>query len=359
MPSLRLAGAMALVAAVLVFFNSRDSHAQISFDPFTVDGVEVDISAANPQLAKDQAIVAAQRQGFATLLERLTVPEDRARLPKADGVEYVRDFSIEQERSTANRYIASLSVRFNAAAVKRLLQSSGIAMTEVRAHPVVVVPVFIAEDGRASLWDDPNPWRTAWNNLRGGGLVPLVLPLGDLGDIQAITATQALAGDALAMQSLGARWRSPDVLIAAASLHGKILEVTLHASPTTPKPFDTLSYKQTDSESVDALLARAVKDISRAIDTIHKQNGVHGGEAGTLSALVPLSGLNQWLAVRERLGRVPQIKSWELVSLSRTEAAVILHVIGDSTQVAEGLNKGGLNLNWSDSFWTLQPVGVN
>ncbi|MBR9972207.1 DUF2066 domain-containing protein [Magnetospirillum sulfuroxidans] len=359
MPSLRLAGAMALVAALLVFFNSPDSRAQVSFDPFTVDGVEVDVSAANAQVAKDQAIVAAQRQGFATLLERLTAPEDRARLPKADGVEFVRDFSVEQERSLASRYIASLSVRYNGSAVKRLLQAAGIAVTEARTRPVVVVPVFVPEDGRAALWDDPNPWRNAWGNLHGGGLVPLLLPLGDLGDIQAITAAQALAGDALAMQSLGARWRTPDVLVAAATLRGKVLDVALHAGPTTPKPFEALSYRQNDGESLDALLSRAVKDIARAIETTHKQNAAHGGESGTVSALVPLSGMPQWLAVRERLGRVPQVKSWELVSLSRTEAAIIMHVVGDSNQLAEGMSTGGLSLKWADSFWTVQPVGVN
>lgn len=345
--------------AVIGLFTTTAPHAQTIFDPFTVQGVDVDVSAVNAQAAKDQAVAEAQRQGFATLLDRLAGTEDRARLPKADGLEYVRDFTVDQERSTGNRYIGSFTVRYNAAAVRRLLQGAGIAVTEARARPLVLVPVFTGTDGRAALWDDPNPWRTAWGNLHGGGLVPLVLPLGDLGDVQAITAAQAVAGDPLAMQSLGARWRSPDVLVLAAALRGKVLDITLHAGPTTPKPFDALSYKQNDGESVDALLARAAKDIARAIDTAHRQGSAQSGEAGTVSALVPLSGLNQWLAVRERLGRVPAVKRWELVSLSRAEAAVILHVSGDSQQVTEALTKGGLSLNWAESFWRLSPAGVD
>lgn len=345
--------------AVIGLFTTTAAHAQTVFDPFTVQGIDIDVSAGNAQAAKDQAVAEAQRQGFATLLDRLTAPEERARLPKADGLEYVRDFTVDQERSTGNRYIASFTVRYASSAVKRLLQGAGIAVTETRARPLVLVPVFVSGDGRAVLWDDPNPWRGAWGALHGGGLVPLVLPLGDLGDVQAITAAQALAGDPLAMQSLGARWRSPDVLVVAASLHGKVLDVALHAGPTTLKPFDALAYKQNDGESVDALMARAAKDIARAIDTAHRQGSAQGGAAGTVSALVPLSGLNQWLAVRERLGRVPAIKRWELVSLSRSEAAVILHVAGDSNQVAEALAKGGLNLTWAESFWRLSPAGVN
>lgn len=349
-----------MVTAIVFLSAGVPSRAQTVFDPYAVQGIEVDVTAANAQAAKDQALAEAQRQGFATLLERLTAAEDRPRLPKADGVQYVRDLTVEQERSVANRYIATLTVRFNAAHVKRLIQSAGITVAEGRTRPLVIVPVFVAEDGRAVLWDDPNPWRAAWGGLHGGGLVPTVLPLGDLGDVQTISAAQALAGDPLAMQSLGARWRTPDVLVAAATLRGKVLDVVLHAGPTAPKPFDALTYRANDGEDTDSLLARVALDITRALDAQHRQaTRAAGGEAGTVSALVPLSGLNQWLAVRERLGRVPQVRRWELVSLSRNEAAVILHVTGDSTLLAEALAKGGLDLKWSENFWTLVPVGVN
>ncbi|OJX75208.1 DUF2066 domain-containing protein [Magnetospirillum sp. 64-120] len=358
MHSLRLAGTLAVVAAFVTLLCAPLGRAQTLFDPYTVQGVEVDVTAGSAQAAKDQAITEAQRQAFAALLERLA-GDARSKLPAADGVEYVRDFTVEQERSVGNRYIASYAVRFNPAHVKRLLQSAGVQVAEGRTRPVVVAPVFVAEDGRATLWDDPNPWRAAWGALRGGGLVPMILPLGDLADMQTITATQALAGDSLAMQSLGARWRTPDVLVAAATLRGRVLDVALKAGPTTPKPFDELSYKQAEGESVDALLSRAAKDVSRALDALQRQMSHQGGEAGTVSALVPLSGFNQWMAVRERLGRVPMVKRWELVSLSRAEAAVILHVNGTSEQVAQGLEQGGLHLEWRDSFWTITPVGVN
>ncbi|MCA1909723.1 MAG: DUF2066 domain-containing protein [Magnetospirillum sp.] len=358
MPSLRLAGTLALVAVLVTLLHAPASRAQTLFDPYTVQGIEVDITSGSAQAAKDQGIAEAQRQAFSALLDRLA-GDAKAKLPPADGVEYVRDFTVEQERSVGNRYIASFAVRFNPTHVKRLLQSAGIQVAEGRARPVVVVPVFVAEDGRATLWDDPNPWRAAWGGLRGGGLVPMILPLGDLADIQTINASQALAGDAVAMQSLGARWRTPDVLVAAASLRGRVLDVALKAGPTTPKPFDALSYKQSEGESVETLLARAAKDVSRALDALQRQAAHSGGEAGTLSALVPLSGFNQWMAVRERLGRVPLVRRWELVSLSRAEAAIILHTAGTSEQVAEALNQGGLRLEWRDSFWTLTPVGVN
>jgi hypothetical protein len=223
----------------------------------------------------------------------------------------------------------------------------------------VVVPVYRTAE-RVVLWDEPNPWRAAWASLGGGGLVPLVVPPGDLGDVQAISAEQALAGSSEAMQALGTRWRSPDVMIAAASLAagGKSIDVALHVNPGTPKPFDTLSYKLAEGETIDSMLARAARDIGRAIDTVHKQpNLLQFDRAGSLSTLVPLAGIEDWLMVRDRLGRVPQVRRWELVSLSRSEAALVLHIVGDHEAVKGALANAGLMLEWGDGFWTMRPQG--
>lgn len=359
MPSLCRLGAVAVAVALLLEWGGS-ARAQGAFDVFAVQGVEVDVSGASPQGAKDQAIAEAQRQAFATLLERLSAPADRPRLPKADATQYVRDFIVENERLGGNRYLGTFTVRFQPAAVRRLLQGVGIALIEGRGRPVVLVPVFVGADGRAALWDDPNPWRAAWTGLTGGGLVPVVVPLGDLGDVQTLNAIQAQAGDALAMQALGARWRSPDVLVAIATVRGRDLDLALRAAPTAPKPFDSLTYRQGEGESPEALLARVAKDLSRALEADWRDSGGQTrAAAGTLSALVPLSGLDQWLAVRERLGRVPQVRGWELVSLSRVEAAVIVHAGAETEQMRAALAKGGLDLSWGEGFWTLRPTGIN
>lgn len=331
-------------------------------DAFTVRGVEVDVTAANPQAAKDQALAEGQRQAFRLLLERLTQPADHARLPKADGTQYIRDFSVDHERSSATRYLATLSVRFSPAAVKRLLQNANIAYAEPRSKAVVIVPVFKAAGAaRPVLWDEPNPWRAAWVSLGGGGLVPLVVPAGDLGDIQAISVEQALAGNLDAMEALGVRWRSSDVLVIAAGVtpSGKGIDVAMQGTPDTPKPFETLAYEQAEGESLEAMLFRAARDIGRAIDTVHKQpNLLQFDRAGSISTLVPLQGIEDWLAVRERLGRVSQVRRWELVSLSRSEAALVLHIVGDQEAVKGALANAGLKLEWSDGFWTMRPPGA-
>lgn len=361
MPSLRFLRALLLLPVLwLAAAAAQPAAAQAVGDAFNVRGIDVDVTAANPQAAKDQAIAEGQNRAFRLLLERLTQPADHARLPKADGTQYVRDFSVDSERRSATRYIATLSVRFNPTAVRKLLQGAGIAYAEPRNRVLVVVPVFKAAGARAMLWDDPNPWREAWTALGGGGLVPVVVPTGELADVQTISAEQALAGNADAMQSLGARWRTSDVLVAVAGLapNGKTLDVNLIGSPGAPKPFDSIAYQLNEGETLEALLARAVRDIDRGIDTVFKQpNLLQFDRAATLSTLVPLTGIEDWLAVRDRLGRVSQVRRWELVSLSKAEAALVLHTVGDQEQVNAALANAGLRLDWGDGYWIMRPLG--
>jgi hypothetical protein len=360
MPSLRFFRAVWLFSALALAFAAQPAAAQGVGDAFTVRGIDVDVTAANPQAAKDQAIAEGQNRAFRMLLERLTQPGDHARLPKADGTQYVRDFSVESERSSSTRYIATLSVRFNPAAVRKLLQGAGIAYAEPRNRVLVVVPVFKPAGGRAVLWDDPNPWRAAWLGLGGGGLVPVVVPTGDLTDAQTISPEQAIAGNPEAMQTLGARWRTSDVLVVVAGLsaNGKTLDVSLIASPGAPKPSDSLSYQLAEGESAEQLMARAVRDIDRGIDTVFKQpNLLSFDRAATLSTLVPLTSMEDWLAVRDRLGRVPQVRRWELVSLSKAEAALVLHTVGEQEQLNAALANVGLRLDLGEGYWIMRPVG--
>jgi len=354
MASRRLSAA--LLSLLLLLAGLTPAAAQALADAFTVKGVEVDVTAANPSAAKDEAIVTGQRMAFQQLLERLTSPSDRARLPNADALNYVRDYGIDSERSSSVRYLATLTVRFNPTAVKKLLKDAGIGFTDARTRPVVVVPVLQAQ-GHAVLWDDPNPWRAAWGGIGGGGLVPLVVPTGELADVQAVSAEQALAGDAEHLAAEGARWRTSDVMVAAALLSpdGKRLDVTLSGLPGTPLPFSSVAYDLKGGESSEQMMARAARDLARAIDVGYKQaNQLQFDHAESLATLVPLSSIEEWLTVRERLSHVPQVRSTEVVSLSRVEAALVLHVVGDSERVKAALANAGLALDSSGGVWTMR-----
>lgn len=358
MPSERLSPAalLAFLAVGLLIALVFPARATPVAEAFTVRGVEVDVTAGTVAAAKEQAIAQGQLRAFRVLLERMTAPADHHRLPDVDGREYVRDVGIEQERSSSVRYIASLAVRFSPAAVRKLLRDANISYAEPRGRAVLVVPVLQPFGARPILWDDPNPWRKAWGGV-SGALVPVQVPSGDPADVQAMSAEQALSGEAEALAALADLHRGTDVLIAAAGLGagGRQLDVVLHGSANAPKPFDTVAYQAAEGETTDEMMLRAARDIQRAFEAVYKQpNLLQFDRAAKLSALVPLSGMQDWLTVRDTLGRVSQVRSWELISLSKAEAAVTLHILGDQEQVRQALARQGLRLDWADGYWVMK-----
>ena len=104
-----------LVAASMIALGGAVSTAGLSV--YEVRDVAVDVTAETAARAREQALAAGEHMAFRQLLERLTLREDHARLPELEQpeiTEYVQDFSVADEKTSAVRYLARLNFRFKA-----------------------------------------------------------------------------------------------------------------------------------------------------------------------------------------------------------------------------------------------------
>ena len=62
------------------------------------------------------------------------------------------------------------------------------------------------------------------------------------------------------------------------------------------------------------------------------------------------------MSVRDRLSRGGVVRSWELVSLTRSEAALVLHLAAEPDKSRTALAGLGFDLQFSDGFWLLKSV---
>src|SRR5262249_23772346 len=91
---------------------------------------------------------------------------------------------------------------------------------KVAGKPVLILPVY-QRGTEAVLWEEPNPWRDAWaQSPAPSGPVPLSVPLGDIGDVGAIDAAKARAGDAEALAAVARRNDTEDAIVALATPRG-------------------------------------------------------------------------------------------------------------------------------------------
>jgi hypothetical protein len=355
-----------VVSAVMAFAAAAETPVA---DVFEVRDVAVDVTAETAAKAREQALAEGQVRAFRWLLERLTLRIEHGGLPELsaeDVAAYVNDFSVADEKTSDVRYLARLTFRFKQEGVRELLSDSGFSFAETVSKPVLVLPVFQSA-GALILWDEPNPWRDAWAaKPQRQSLVPTLLPLGDLADIAAIGAEQAMDGDLQRLNAIAGRYGASDTLVVFGVLRVDaakarwVLEVYFtRYGKQLKEQTEVVGFTQDKDETVSDLLARAAKEVTFIVEDNWKRDNVLQFErAGLISAVVPITRLKDWLNVRSRLNSVAVIRRAEIVLMSQDQVRVNLHFIGETEQLALALEQADLKLVNQDGEWRINPVAA-
>ena len=294
----------------------------------------------------------------------------------------VAGFEIDRELVSTTRYRASLTVDFDPAEVRRLLRESGVAYAETVSKPVLVVAVQ-RDPGGILLWEDGNRWRRAWEERPPhGGLVPILLPLGDIIDLGAVAAKRALASDAEALGALGRLYGTSEVAVAVAGLSGS----SAVAKPSAPAEADTegadgeasaagraltlslrriaagdeLAVAQTligrAGESERSLLERGTDRVVTLLEDAWKAaNLIRYDEDHVLQATVPIASLGEWVSIQRRLAALAMVGVVEIDSLSLREGQLTLRYHGTADQLRLALDQSDLALTPLADEWMLGP----
>lgn len=357
-PALRKSLSAALVAAVLAL----PASGQGADDLFTVRDVGVDISSGNANAARDQGVREAQRKAFDLLFDRLTVDGARTALPPvaSDTIErMVQSFEIQEERSSATRYVGKLAVRFNAAAIRTYLRANGVSYAEIRSKPVLVLPVD--QTGASPvLWQAETAWRQAWADLapRQAGLVPVTVPFGEAVDVADIGVEQALTGDATALRRIADRYGAGDVAVITATGSaeaGLTIAVSLHPATGGTENF-TLTQSPLPPDAADATAAgggiHANPTLRAAVEAVTHRleerwtaaSQIAAGAESGLALTVRFADQAGWQSLRKRLASVSTITQTKVTSLSRTGAVLELRHVGGIEQLRTALAQRDLAL---------------
>jgi hypothetical protein len=337
-------------------------------DIFSVS-IPVDATAASANAARDAARLDGQRHAYAALMQRLTLARDRGKLPAPTDTllnDLIQGFEVANERRSTVRYLATYTFHFHPDAVERLLRDNRVPFAETPSKPLLVLAVNDTAAGPV-LWADPNPWRDAWGVAPlPQGLVPLALPLGDAEDLAAIDPASAEAGDDAKLRAVVANYSGDDVLVARASIKKAGNAQTADVTATRFVPGNpggeqswVASYSSNPGESPGDFLIRAAVGTANQVEEAWVQaNIIDYSQAGTLTATVPASDLQSWIAVRDRLAAIPAIQRTVLISLDRSKAVVELHYVGGRDQLRLSLTQRDLDLGGSDPNFVLQRSNV-
>jgi Uncharacterized protein conserved in bacteria (DUF2066) len=359
--------AMSMLAAMVVAIAAFLTSAAADDDLFEVLDIKVDETDQTAAAAREKALATGERRAWDVLVQRLVDPQQR-RLPEFSQREIgdaVNDFWVTEEKTSPVRYIASLNYNFRPASVRRLLASRGVRFTMTPSPPVVVLPVYEAE-GRRLLWDDPNPWRQAWQGTRIRGLVPIKVPNGDLADLATVGVDQALGGDRSRLAELAQRHGAGDALVTVATVEAGPASTTqnlkvsaIRYSATSAQPLADRSFAIEAGGVTSDLLRQAAAAVADDLQAAWRRATataaapVEGKLSSATRVVVPLTSLEEWVRIRKRLQTLAQVQGVTLQSITREEARLTIVYPGNTEQLSSALAETGLYLRDEDGQWVI------
>ncbi|MFA5122873.1 DUF2066 domain-containing protein, partial [Zavarzinia sp.] len=309
-------------------------------ETYTVDGVVAQATGPDPLTARDAALTKAQRDALETLLKRLAAPGTEGSMPRVTDqlvFQTMQGFEVKQEKTTATSYSALLTVEFRGEAIDSLLAGAGVSYVEAATHPLAVIPLRLDVSGKPGLWEEDNEWRLAWARRNGNDdPQPLVVPQGDLADMQALSAQAALAGDAVGLGQVAQHYGASATLVATAQQGAGGIAVSV-AEPGQAS-FYTGSFPVGAYDAAVTAAAAAIQDRYRS------RNAVPAGPTVSLEAIARFSGLGEWRDLRTAIENTPAVKRLVVKKLVVGSATLGIDYQGDPASLASALSQRGVVL---------------
>ena len=328
---------------------------------FTVVGIKEDVTADNAAAARDQAFVQAQQNAFRKLAERLLSDEDARALamPEATDISaMIKNFEITDEKIAPVRYAATYTFRFKGDAVHEFLSGQGKAFTDVRSKPVLVVP-FYQQGAQTVLWGAANPWLAAWSRIESyQGLVPVIVPIGDVSDVADMTGDKALTYQAQNLYDLTMRYGAGEAIILVAAPGGgdeaappnfvpAALSVSLYRTDNgAPEMTQKIQVGAADAEDGETIFDAGVRKVRETLLHDWKSKTMVGPAQGNnLKAHVSFSSLQEWADTQKALSRVQGVSDVQLVSLTPGGAQIDLVFQGSEDRLRLALAQADMTLS--------------
>lgn len=306
---------------------------------FQVRDIAINQTAANTQQAVIEGRAAARRIAAERLINRLTLPEDRAAAQPAIDLNqlatagFARSVDTQQDgKQTATSYIAVLAVNFNDKAVRDYLDQRKVPFVETQAAKALIAP--------AAIGFSPDTWAAVWKGRNETTLLTPYVASDEAWDRR--PGWEDVRGEIAAK---GANY----ALVAEATLRGGQYFVTMVDLRTgSPESANiTVGPYPTPETARDGALAELENAWKRA--SIVRTTG-----STELSLVASFKDVTQWVKIRKGLETSRIISNLRVESVSATGADLAFAYAGRPDQLAADLRAKGLDLRNQGRDWVIE-----
>ncbi len=340
---------------------------------YTVEDIDVDVSATNAVEAREKAFEEAQIKGYKMLAERFLSEEELKDFETPDistVAAYVNDFEVSQEKLSATRYAGVYKISYSKNAfvkknnTSQQEEASPVAAPTQRGH-ILVLP-FLEDAGYPSLWRS-NPFMQAWVRARDNNLAgPSIVPLGNTKDISAIKDSDALQYNPQNLLEMKKRYRAPQAAIVIATPEllpdgtqniGVGIYQTKSYGPELSRQISVRSFPEEPREQLYARVVRAVNDVFaeswqrktavpvRNAAQQRQNQGQLSGPVHTIVAQLGFSTMRQWVDAKKSMERSHGVRAVNVKSLSPRAATVTINYQGSVENLRANFGRNGIDMN--------------
>ena len=329
-----------LSAVMALFVGTAGLAVADTRDIYTIANIPVDKTANTSQAAEAQAFATAKVQGLYRLIERLTLPEDRAAIGDdfyslANANELTAAVDVDDVRRSSTVYRANLSVVYNPIRLRAQLDQRGVPYVDRPAPKSLIVPIA----GGAVYTQN---WREAWPQSTERALNAFVTglsaysPDSDWSDLQR-EVNAAGARNAVIAELTGSEGSYSVRLTQVASGGRSAIGTT---SPV-------------------ATLPDAARAASAYLDQVWKRRSIIRGSDGEsrAEATIRFSSLENWNALRSALSNSPRVSGFQIEAIARDGALVSFVYAGEAERLTSDLQQSGIVTTNSPQGWTMHIAG--
>ncbi len=330
-----------------------------------ISEVSVDVTAADANAARTQAMAQAERDGLIDLLDKLA-PDQKESLMKSMDVKQigalVNSTEVLEEKTSSDRYRATLRLTYDAEVINQLIQKKvNAAGSEEDVHTsTLIIPVLQTDEEKEILWEEANTWRRVWERIglevTTGGLV---VPYGDSLDSTAITAQNAMAAPFSLYLPMIRRYGVHDVAVLQARLkdEGKVLEVVKRTLDRARNDVNLVSYNADPQEDLEALMARAARDVVVQLTKAREEKAAARAsqqeQEGLQMAVATFSNMQSWALMRKKMESLPLIRKIQLVAMAPQQIDLMIYYRGNAEGLAQAIGSRGIVVKRASNYWLL------
>ena len=326
---------------------------------YAVRDIGVDVSDVSAVEARRKALREAQMLGFHRLLRRLTLEQDWPRLPRL-GFEQirplVRSLEIEAEKRSSTRYLANVTLTFDAPTVQGLLSGANIGFLEFSPLTILILPLYYDRDDWV-LWRKPNPWWQAWSRLNSDLLATsYLLPLADLEDRLTLPTQRLAVGEDELLPQIAARYDMDRILLARAfpdpQAQGAVqVRVSLYRIVSASAEVTRLGSFTFQAPDMNAAAAH----IAKRMEQDWKSRNIQEQNAPSVFRLrASFAGIEEWARMLRGLRAAAYLRSVQVEEMDIAGARLLLGFNGSGETLAAELQRNGFLVSGAEGDWLLR-----